>query len=264
MGKKMGASLAAPFVFPAPRSDLSAYRAACEGIHRANGQWGLLTPRPGCVISMVAFPDPARTAILYSHGNSEDLGTAWDSAWVIHQTCGLAVYAYDYPGYGLSTPGPCSEAGLRGAAQVVMQHVLRHHEQVILVGHSLGTAASCFLASSGSPAIASTLLLAPFLSVGAVVFNARRSLPVGDLLRNDTLVPRIRCPLFIVHGNRDTVVPVHHSRVLASFATAYKEVHGLGHTSMLTHPEVQAMLLRIVASTASASGTSTSTSTTKL
>ena len=262
MGKKMGASLAAPFVFPAPRSDFSAYRAAREDIHRANGQWGLLTPRPGCVISMVAFPGPARTAILYSHGNNEDLGTAWHSAWVIHRTCGLAVYTYDYPGYGLSTPGPCSEAGLRGAAEVVMQHVLQSHDQVILVGHSLGTAASCYLASCGSPAIASTLLLAPFLSVGAVVFNTRRSLPVGDFLRNDTLVPRIQCPLFIVHGNHDTVVPVHHSRVLASFATAYKEVHGLGHNSMINHPEVQAMLLRIVASAAASS--SSGTSTTKL
>lgn len=46
----------------------------------------------------------------------------------------------------------------------------------------------------------------PLLSVYRVAFNFRFTL-WGDMFPNVDRIPKIECPIFIVHGTRDEVVP---------------------------------------------------------
>jgi len=50
--------------------------------------------------------------VLYSHGNSSDLGTAYGSALTFSAVFNMNVVVYDYTGYGLSPYKPCEKKSL--------------------------------------------------------------------------------------------------------------------------------------------------------
>lgn len=51
----------------------------------------------------------AKTTILFSHGNAEDIGMVYDWFREMARVLDVNVMAYDYTGYGLNTSEPCEE-----------------------------------------------------------------------------------------------------------------------------------------------------------
>lgn len=149
--------------------------------------------------------EPNGLAILYSHGNGEDLGTLRNRLRKLAET-GCDVYAYDYPGYGLSEGAP-SEDGCYQAIDALYSHIIeqtgRRASEVVIWGRSLGTGPSCYLASKIK--VAGLLLEAPFLSAFRTITEIT-VLP-WDRFRNLQYVQLVKSPSLVIHGLWDEVIP---------------------------------------------------------
>lgn len=89
-------------------------------------------------------------------------------------------------------------------------------EQVVLYGRSLGSGPSCYLAAKTARegrSVGGVILQSPLLSAYRVAFNFRFTM-VGDRFPNINYAPDIRCPVFIIHGTQDEVVPFWHGQDL--------------------------------------------------
>ena len=75
---------------------------------------------------------------------------------------------------------------------------------------------------------------AGLMSVLRVVFNLRWTLPL-DKFPNIDRMPNVDCPVFIIHGTRDEIVPFYHAQELHR-ATKHKYepyyVEGAGHNNV--------------------------------
>lgn len=147
--------------------------------------------------------------LLYSHGNGEDLGSILPVLETF-QAKGLAVFAYDYPGYGQSTGTP-SEAGVYAAAEAAYKYATETlgyaPENITLYGRSLGSGPSCWLAERYP--VHGLILDGAFSSTFRVMTKVR--LLPWDRFDNIARLPSIECPVLILHGVQDRTVPFAHA-----------------------------------------------------
>jgi pimeloyl-ACP methyl ester carboxylesterase len=161
----------------------------------------------------------AAVTILFSHGNAEDLGMIYDWFSDLARVLRVNILAYDYTGYGKSTGTPSEEncySDIEAAYHYLTE--VRHirPEQIVLYGRSLGSGPSCYLATKTAQqgrGVGGLILQSPLLSAYRVAFNFRFTM-VGDKFANVDYAPRIACPVFIVHGTQDEVVPFWHGENL--------------------------------------------------
>ena len=104
--------------------------------------------------------------------------------------------------------------------------------KVILYGRSIGSGPSTYLAEKYP--CAGVILHSPIMSALRVVFNLRFTLPF-DKFPNIDRMASIDCPVFIIHGKRDEIVPFYHAEELFSKCknkyTPYY-VEGAGHNNV--------------------------------
>ena len=132
---------------------------------------------------------------------------------------GYAAVVFDYRGYGGNVGSP-SEAGLLADARAVLMAVSKvggvDAGRLVYLGESLGSGVAVQLALERPPA--ALVLRSPFTSLTDVAAHHYWFLPVRRLLwdRFDSLsrIAQLRCPLLVVAGNRDSVVPFALSRRL--------------------------------------------------
>ena len=157
--------------------------------------------------------------ILFSHGNAEDLGMIYDWFNDLARVLRCNIMAYDYTGYGKSNGTPAEDncyADIEAAFTYLTD--VRHiqPEQIVLYGRSLGSGPSCYLAAKTARrgrSIAGVILQSPLLSAYRVAFNFRYTM-AGDKFPNIDYAPEIACPVFIIHGTQDEVVPFWHGQDL--------------------------------------------------
>ena len=145
--------------------------------------------------------------LLVSHGNAEDIGHLKPFLDWLHRRGGFNVFAYDYRGYGHSGGRP-SERGTYRDIQAAWDHVTGSAgvppDRVILFGRSLGGGPSIWLATRES---AAGLALESTFTTAFQVLLPDIWWP-GDIYRNVSRIDDIRCPVLIVHGRHDRIVPV--------------------------------------------------------
>jgi pimeloyl-ACP methyl ester carboxylesterase len=176
----------------------------------------------------------ARVATLFLHGNGGNLTHRADHLREI-AAAGSDVLILDYRGYGRSDGSP-SERGLYADADAGYSYLLRTGKPVVVHGESLGAAVAVDLAVR-RPA-AGVVLEAPFTSVRDM---AGLALPVLGPLAiwgydNQAKIGRLRAPLLIVHGDRDSLVPLRFGQRLYAAASPPKwlwVVPGAGHNDIL-------------------------------
>jgi fermentation-respiration switch protein FrsA (DUF1100 family) len=160
----------------------------------------------------------SRFTFLVCNGNAGNMAYRLDRAQLIHAQLGAGVLLFDYRGYGRSAGRP-DEAGTyrdaRAAHRFLFEVKRLAPESIVLFGESLGAAVATQLALE-RPA-AGLVLESPFSSIPDMARAAYPFLPpVGPLIRTryDTLakVPRLRMPLFVLHGEHDDIVPLAQGR----------------------------------------------------
>lgn len=184
----------------------------------------------------VAAENP-RGYLLFAHGNAGNLSDRAAVVRLLNQQLGLAVFIFDYRGYGRSAGKP-SVPGLQLDAQAAHQWLRRRAgldaEQIILLGRSLGTLVMVQLAAErGARAL---VLESAFPSLAEVGAQAYPWLPVKRLLRRDIkaheLIQQYQGPLLQSHGTADDLVPIELGQQLFRAAGEPKQwlsLPGLGH-----------------------------------
>ncbi len=172
--------------------------------------------------------------ILYCHGNAEDL-TAISGRLDGLVSKGFAVATFDYPGYGLSDGTP-TEKGCYRNAHRLYDWLTREKgvaaENLIIVGYSIGTGVATELAATRKAA--GLWLEAPYLSAPRVVTRVR-ILPI-DPFPSHKMIKKVTCPIVMLHGTRDTIIPF--SQGLALYERApnpkwFLRVEGANHTNFV-------------------------------
>jgi pimeloyl-ACP methyl ester carboxylesterase len=142
----------------------------------------------------------AKATILFSHGNAEDLGMMYRRMKEMAMLLCANVLAYDYTGYGLSTPSniPPSEEMCYRNIEAAYNHLTKTMRippsEIILYGRSLGSGPSCYLAkktADDGESVAGLILHSPFLSIYRIVIDCRVNL-VGDMFINRSKAKDIR------------------------------------------------------------------------
>ncbi len=161
--------------------------------------------------------------VLFHHGNAETLRSCLPFLQEVHRELQCSVFALDYPGYGASGGAP-TEASVLAAARAAYDHVTGTLKfapaDVVLVGWSLGSGPAVDLAATVAPDVSALVLLSPFRSCASVMLG--RSVGTLDMFDNEAKVARVRCPLLVIHGTLDRVVPFSHGVALAAVATAQR------------------------------------------
>ncbi|CEL92876.1 unnamed protein product [Vitrella brassicaformis CCMP3155] len=182
------------------------------------------------------FIDNAKPfTLLFSHGNAEDLGMIIGYFREVSQILDVNVFAYEYTGYGMSTGVP-NEKGLYAdieAAYTYLTNIIGvSWSQIILYGRSLGSGPSVHLATKYP--VRAVVLQSPVLSAYRVAFNFRFTLP-GDMFANIDKIGKLRCPVYIIHGTKDEIVPYWHGKDLYKQSRHPVEpfwVDGGGHNNL--------------------------------
>jgi abhydrolase domain-containing protein 17 len=190
-------------MFPAPRPSYS----ELPGLRRVAVT---LPDGQASEVAAVYLPNPdARLTVFYQHGNGEDLGKTLDRLLAWHRN-GFAVFAWDYPGYGLS-PGQSSERAVLHIADQLAGY-LRDElavaaDRTLVVGRSIGGGPAVWLATRA--AYAGLVLEGTFTSTFRV-FIPVKLLP-WDRFDNLARIRGIQCPVLLLHGDNDETVPYAHS-----------------------------------------------------
>jgi len=167
----------------------------------------------------VPAPGGAATAtVLVFNGNAGNRADRAPLAAALARR-GFAVLLFDYRGYG-GNPGRSSEAGLYADARAAREWLDSRDgvnpARVVLFGESLGGAVA--LASAVERPPAALVLRSPFSSLTAVGRTHYPFLPVSWLLldRYPSIekIPGLACPLLVIAGDRDRIVPTAQSREL--------------------------------------------------
>lgn len=182
-----------------------------------------LSTNDGINISARYLPNQrAHFTILYSHGQSEDLGDSAEALAVLHKL-GVAVFAYDYEGYGTSQGTPSEDHAYRDidAAYDYLTRTLGiPSERIIAYGFSMGSGPAVDLASRKP--VAGLILESAFASAFRVYLPVR-ILPF-DKFDNLRKIADVSGPTLILHAMHDSLIPVRQAEQLFHMAREPKRL----------------------------------------
>jgi fermentation-respiration switch protein FrsA (DUF1100 family) len=185
----------------------------------------LVTTDGVTLIAWYAAARGSKPTLLYFTGNGGSVATRAEKIARI-QASGYGVFILNYRRYGGSGGWPTEVNNVADAVaaydRLLGLSVAR--EDVVAYGESLGTAVATRL--SLQRPVRALVLEAPFTSVVDVGRLTWGVLPLGfvmvDQYRTIDHIAGVRVPLFIVHGARDTVIPVAQARRLYAKANEPK------------------------------------------
>lgn len=221
-------------VYPVPPRDWGNWKPAgfkYEDVH--------FTSADGTHLHGWYFPQPNSVrAILYCHGNGEDVAAVGEFAAHLSDVLHANVFAFDYRGYGQSGGSP-TEAGCiadgTAAQKWLAKRVGIETRDVVLMGRSLGSAvAVAQAADNGARALVLQNAYPTMPDVAALHYPW---LPVHWVMKNryDNLarIKRYSGPLLQTHGTADVLIPIALARSLFDAAPSkvkrWVEFAGLGH-----------------------------------
>ncbi len=178
---------------------------------------------------------PIATVIVF-HGNGGTMADRSDLARGLADR-GMAVLLAEYRGYG-GNPGEPSEDGLLADAAAALTYLRGRPDvdpdRIVYFGESLGSGVSVGLSADHPPAV--LVLRSPFTSFAEVIAMHYPMLPAAPLLPDqfDSLerIPAVTCPLLVIAGSADSIVPASLSCDLYEAAAGekrYVEYPGADH-----------------------------------
>ena len=148
--------------------------------------------------------------VLYFHGNGGALRYRADR-FRAFTADGTGLVALSYRGFGGSTGSP-TEAGLISDAAAAYAFAATRYApaRIVVWGESLGSGVAVALAAEHP--VGRVVLEAPYssaLDIGAAAYPfAPVRLLMKDQFRSDLRIEQVTAPVLVLHGERDTVVPI--------------------------------------------------------
>ena len=195
-------------------------------------------------VTLVAWQAPAkgdRPVILYFHGNAANAANRAEKVARIIGS-GFGIFYLNNRGYGGSGGKPTEKANIADALTAYDHLIARGvpAERIVAYGESLGSGQAVRLA--GSRRVAAVVLEAPLTSTVDVGRRAYFWLPlhwlVTDRYDNARNIRAVTAPVLILHGERDSIVPVEMGRRLYTAAREPKRIELFprgGHNDLFDH-----------------------------
>lgn len=192
------------------------------------------------VINAIHFKtESPKGVILYFHGNAGDL-SRWGNIAEYFVEQQYDVFIMDYRTYGKST-GPLSENALYDDAQFCYKYLKERYQEsdISLYGRSLGTGMATYLASKNKPK--QLILETPYYSIVDVAASRFPMFPVKKLMTytfpSYKFIQKVSCPILIIHGTQDMVVPIESGLKLFELApngnSVFVTVEGANHNNLI-------------------------------
>jgi fermentation-respiration switch protein FrsA (DUF1100 family) len=182
---------------------------------------------------------PELATMIFFHGNGGNISNV---SWLAQRFAkdGFNVLIFDYRGYGASDGIAAKESELYAdgdaAADFVMHKKRVRSEQIVLYGHSLGTAIAADVASRR--AFGAVVLESGFSSASSVATRALPWLPrflhfLGkNRFESARKLNNVKCPILIAHGDPDLTIPTSEAQLLYEAANEPRKlliIPGAGH-----------------------------------
>ena len=212
-----------------------------------------LETRDGAIINGVRFlpKGESKGVILYLKGNSKSI-KGWGKFAVDFTRHDYNVLMIDYRGFGKST-GRRSQKAIKRDLQMVYNKIKEQvaEDRIILYGRSLGSGFAAKLASMNNPRM--LILDAPYYSLTKVTGRYIPFMPLSILIKYPLPTYKwlkyVRCPIHIIHGTDDKLIPYKSSVKLSQVNPQLTRLHtiiGGGHKNLNNFESYHKMLGEII------------------
>lgn len=177
----------------------------------------------------------APRAILYCHGNGENVGMNVDVLTQLSRSLDASIFIFDYRGYGHSAGTPnetgCIADGL-AAQRWLAERIGKQPSDIVVMGRSIGgSIATAVAAKQGAKTL---VLVNAFARMTDVAAQHYPWLPVRLVMKNryDSIqrIENYSGPVFQSHGTDDWIVPIRFGRALfEAVPTTHKRFLELPH-----------------------------------
>jgi uncharacterized protein len=202
------------------------------------------------------FHNEPKGLLMYFHGNTRSI-KGWSKYAKDFTKSGFDVLMIDYRGFGKST-GKRSEENMNIDSQFIYNRMRAKfgykEENMVIYGRSLGSGFACKLASNNKPKM--LILDAPYYSFSHLTNRFLPFMPVAMLLRfsirTDIWIRYVRCPIFIIHGTKDWLIPFSSSvrlSKLVPLTSRLVPIYGGGHNNLPSYPEYHQKVAEILEGT---------------
>jgi fermentation-respiration switch protein FrsA (DUF1100 family) len=210
------------FIFPIPQT----VRTTPQAADFPEAEEHFLTTADGeKVIVWHVAAKPGHPVVIYFPGNGDTL--AWCAGRLrAISSDGTGLVALSYRGYAGSSGHPSEQGLLQDAAAAYAFAAARYSaDRIVVWGFSLGTGAAVAVAAEHP--VAKLILEAPYTSIADVAASKFPIVPVRFLLRDpfhsDARIARVTAPLLIMHGERDSTIPIRFGERLFELAPGPKQ-----------------------------------------
>ena len=188
------------------------------------------------------FREQPKGLILYFHGNTRSI-KGWAKYAKDFYRYDYDVVLIDYRGFGKST-GKRSEKEMLSDMQFVYDRLKEQYGEahLIVYGRSMGSGFATKLASDNLPRY--LILDAPYFNFRKVIERFLPMFPVRVVLRyhlrTDKWIQNVKCPVYIIHGTRDWLIPIRHSVALQKLnpkKITLIRIHGGRHNNLPSFDE---------------------------
>lgn len=202
----------------------------------------------GGQVNSVLFKVPnSRGVVLYFKGNSRSI-KGWGKFSKDFISNGYDFFMFDYRGFGKSR-GKRNETRLFNDGQQLYKHLSKIYseDKIVIYGRSLGSGIAARIASWNNPRL--LILDSPYYSFYHDIRRYAFWLPLKWILRypirTDQFIKKVQAPVFIIHGDKDRLIPIKHShRLVNSYPSGIQlfTIEGAGHNNLPAFPEYHEIL----------------------
>ena len=190
---------------------------------------------PGALLKVSERPLPGQKALIYLGGNAEDVSASLPQ--LAQAFPDRALYLLHYRGYAGSTGSPTEQA-LVADALALYDKAAAEHQDIVVVGRSLGTGVAIQVAGARRPS--KLVLVTPYDSLAGLAAAQFPWVPVRWLLRDKyeswRHVAQVQAPTLILAAQYDEVIPPASTRRLAARFTKerleMRVIEGVGHNTI--------------------------------
>lgn len=161
--------------------------------------------------------------ILWSHGNASDLIDLYPTIKNFYSQLNrqIGIIVYDYEGYG-SSSGTCRETNCYRDLKIMIDFCCNKlkisRNCLFLLGESLGTGIVIDYVSRHPDWETPIILLAPYKTISRVLIDPHWIYSLTNIVINSIdrftsidKIDKIKCPIIIYHGIKDTIINYRHS-----------------------------------------------------
>lgn len=197
-----------------------------------------------------------RKVILLFNGSTKNVIKAAHMTEMLLET-GCDVFCIDYRGYGKSTGRVRKEADFLNDAKAIYQYLVQQQayspEKIILCGYSLGGAPAHYVAAHPDLFPAGMITIGTFSDLASIKWKWLSQLILRYKLNNGECIPKIKCPILILHGTKDKKISIENARYLYEKAKRNKKdvlfvTYEGGHGHFLDDPNARKTISEAITS----------------